>query len=202
MLYGQQKSTLTVKSQSSTSTSVDKKIKEMTERFEEIKQNFEELSSKVEEYKKQAEIYSQDVKETSSSLIELNRKIEKINQDLVTILQKIEAANQEISYLKRENIELRQKVETQPFQIDVISSSGVQDAQTTQLSSGAIEFNDFEVLNRKIEQLKKDIDELKETQKLQTAPEIKDPNLRRIITSPYFILTAFFLSVFAIIAAF
>lgn len=163
----------------------------------------EKLQQELENIKQQLSSLPQEVTETSSSLIELNHKIEKINSDIVNILQKIENLSQEISYLKRENIELRQVVETTKVSQSTASlTQPLEETKTLPSMSSKIEFNDFDILNKKIEQLKKEIEDIKEEQKLHSVSEIKDPNLRRIVTSPYFVLTTFLISIFALIAAF
>lgn len=148
----------------------------------------------------QVSINSQDVRETSSSLIELNKKIEKINKDLLETLKKIENLSQEISALKRENIEIKEKLETTITSQPTVEPQEIK--EITRIPSREIEFDDYKVLSKRIEEIKKELQDIKEAQKLQTATEIKDPNLRRIVTSPYFTLTIFFISIFALIAAF
>ncbi|MCX7910648.1 MAG: hypothetical protein N2505_03615 [Endomicrobia bacterium] len=187
-------SELLAQSKSSTqSISYNKAIKELSEMLEELRKD-------VENVKQQLSLNSQDIQETSSSLIELNKKIEKINNDILDILKKIENISQEISLLKKENIELREKIETQKPLEDASTIPSQKD--TINLSTKNIDFDDYQVLNKKIEDIKKELQEIKETQKLQMVSEIKDPNLKRIVTSPYFTLTIFFISIFALIAAF
>ncbi|MEN3013023.1 MAG: hypothetical protein ABDH23_00185 [Endomicrobiia bacterium] len=178
---------------SSQSSSYAKAIKDLTKKLEDLQNQLDEVTQKLSSN-------TQDIKETSSSLIELNKKIEKINNDILDILKKIEALSQEISFLKRENIEIRQQIETQKTSQEEELLKPAQ--QITVDSSKDIDFNDFQVLNKRIEELKKEVQEIKETQKLQMVSEIKDPNLKRIISSPYFILSTFFISIFALLAAF
>ncbi|MEM4367735.1 MAG: hypothetical protein QXO21_01785, partial [Candidatus Anstonellales archaeon] len=173
--------------------SYSKLIKELSQKVDELQKQIEELSTQV-------SANSKDVTETSSSLIELNKKIEKINNDLLDTLKKIENLSQEISALKRENIEIKEKIDTSITSQPTVEPQEYK--EETKTSSKEIEFDDYKVLNKKIEEIKKELQDIKETQKLQIATDIKDPNLRRIVTSPYFTLTIFFISIFALIAAF
>lgn len=177
----------------SSQVSYSKLIKELSQKVDELQKQIEELSTQV-------SANSKDVTETSSSLIELNKKIEKINNDLLDTLKKIENLSQEISALKRENIEIKEKIDTSITSQPTVEPQEYK--EETKISSKEIEFDDYKVLNKKIEEIKKELQDIKETQKLQIATDIKDPNLRRIVTSPYFTLTIFFISIFALIAAF
>ncbi|MCX7956443.1 MAG: hypothetical protein N2643_00910 [Endomicrobia bacterium] len=165
--------------------------------LKDISSRIEDLKKEVDTLFEQININMQDVRETSSSLIELNKKLEKINSDIIDILTKIENLSQEISNVKKENLELKETVEKKSV-ATVAAEKEPNELQTT----GDIEFNDYKELNKKIESLKKEINETKELTKFQTASEVKDPNLRRIITSPYFVLTSFIISIFALLAAF
>lgn len=188
---------MVVKTSSQSSGSAEDKLKVLYTQLDNLQKETEML-------KQQVETHSQELKETSSSLVELNRKIERINNDIVELLKKIESLTNEISYLKRENIEIRQTVDTGKIFVSSVSQSvnTVSSENIISSSSGGIEFNDFSVINKKIEQIKKEVDEIKEQQKLQIMPEIKDPNLKRIVTSPYLVLTTLIISIFALIAAF
>lgn len=177
----------------SVQTSTENKLKLLSEKID-------ELQKEVNSVKQQLDSYHNELQETSSSLVELNRKIERVNNDIVELLKKIELLSNEISYLKRENIEIKQQVETSVSSISTTTVTYTP-VKPTSVSTG-IEFDDFNIINKKIEQLKKEVEEIKEQQKLQTVSEIKDPNLRRIVTSPYLVLTTLLVSIFALIAAF
>lgn len=178
----------------SSQASYSKIIKELSQKVDDLKKQLDELS-------KQVSLNSQDVRETSASLIDLNKKIEKVNNDLLDILRKIESLSQEISSLKRENIEIKEKIDRQlVYKPEVVEDKSYK--EETRTTTREIEFDDYKILNKRIEEVRKELQELKESQKLQSASDIKDPNLRRIVTSPYFTLTVFFISIFALIAAF
>ncbi len=168
-----------------------------------MSQKIDKLQKEFELIKQQLEQLSLDVDETSSSIIELNKKIEKINTDIIDILKKIESLTQEISFLKNENLKVQQRLDeiNRSHQVSTNVESSESEPQKI-LTTTKFELNDFEVLNKKIEQLKKEVEEVKETQKLSTMAEIKDPNLRRILSSPYLVLTTLLISIFALIAAF
>ena len=169
-----------------------------------MSQKVDELQNEVEQIKQQIQQASQDVNETSSSIIELNKKVEKINNDIIDILKKIEFLTQEISYLKNENLKLQQNMGeiSKTVQQNTQKNEAIIPKTEEVSSTGKLEINDFEVLNKKIEQIKKEVEEIKETQKLATMTEIKDPNLRRIVSSPYLVLTTLLISIFALIASF
>ncbi|MCX7716234.1 MAG: hypothetical protein N2Z73_02325 [Endomicrobia bacterium] len=192
LLAENKKQTLIVKSQTTSSTSVEQNVKLLSEKIDSLQKELEIL-------KQQVETKLQDLQETSSSLIELNRKIERVNQDIVDILKKIESLTNEISYLKREDIQLKQSIETTKTSTGAVI---YEKSETRPIVSSSIEFDDFEVINKKIEQVKKEVEDIKEQQKFYNVAEIKDPNLRRIITSPYLVFTTLLISIFALIAAF
>lgn len=194
----QQKSQIGEKSQLS--------LQKVNENIKILSQTVNELQQEIELIKQQVQQASDDVNETSSSLIELNRKIEKVNNDVIDILKKIESLTQEISYIKNENLKFQQSLDEISKQQQNVQKKESKESlvvETEKISTtGKLEINDFEILNKKIEQLKKEVEEIKETQKLTTMVEIKDPNLRRIVASPYLVLTTLLISIFALIAAF
>jgi len=169
-----------------------------------LSQKIDTLQKELEQTKQQLDQLSQDVNETSASLIELNRKVEKVNNDIIDILKKIESLSQEISYIKNENLKFQQSLdELGRLQQSVQSKNVNLSTESLKVSTiPKLELDDFEILNKKIEELKKEVEEIKETQKLTTMAEIKDPNLRRIVSSPYLVLTTLLISIFALIAAF
>jgi len=193
----QQKSQLVVKSQPSLQQKTYENVKTLS-------QKIDTLQKELEQTKQQLDQLSQDVNETSASLIELNRKVEKVNNDIIDILKKIESLSQEISYIKNENLKFQQSLdELGRLQQSVQSKNVNLSTESLKVSTiPKLELDDFEILNKKIEELKKEVEEIKETQKLTTMAEIKDPNLRRIVSSPYLVLTTLLISIFALIAAF
>ncbi|MCS7152136.1 MAG: hypothetical protein NZ928_07160 [Endomicrobia bacterium] len=167
-----------------------------------LNKEVENLSKEVEGLKQKVVELSKEISETSSSLVELNRKLERINLDITSILEKIELLSQEISSLKRENIEIKQNLEQASKNKNIITENADSKEVRSVVAPAEINISDYDILDKKIDELRKELQEIKETQKLQTMPEVKDPNLRRILTSPYLVLTTLLISIFALIAAF
>ncbi len=183
---------------------LSKKLKLLMKQFEEIKIDLENIKSKITFQKADT---SNELKEAVGSILELNRKLERINSDVINLMEKIEGITKEISWLKTEILKLQQRTDTleSTYRIAIssnVTTENVFSSSTQDLPGFSIEDTEIEQLNKKIYLLKKELDELKELHKTYTVSEIKDPNLRRILTSPYLVITSLLLSIFALITVF
>lgn len=153
-------------------------------KLKEISKIVESLKKEIDVYKEKTEKNYKEINEVSSSLIELNRKIEKINRDILDILKKIETVSGEIYKLKNENLYFEERLSKLESSYNLAEGKTIED------------------LNKEINEIKKDLQQLKSTKQTNYFYEIKDPNLKRIITSPYLVLTSLLISIFALIVAF
>jgi chromosome segregation ATPase len=171
-----------------------KEISSIKSKVRELSKQIDSLQEELKEIKQTLINNAQEVKETSASVIELNHKIEKVNNDILEVFKKIESILNEISQLKNNDIEFQQRIEG----IESSTSTFSKESITGSVKSSLVS-EDLENVKKKVDILTKEIKELQSTQNVFG---IEDSNFQRIVRSPYIVLTALVISIFALILAF
>jgi chromosome segregation ATPase len=171
-----------------------------------LSKKLESINIEIEELKKQLYNNTTEIKDTGGSVVELNRKTERLNNDIIDLMTKIETISKEISELKIKLINI-ESFETKIGSYNVLSQpttfpQTVQPQKTNDIKMTSEYDYRVNQLVQEVNNLKLEIKEIKQTQNIPVVSEIKDPNLRRILTSPYLVITSVIISIFALIATF
>jgi len=187
-VFGQQKSSLSVKK-----VDVNKNVHSEIKNFA---VELEKMSLEIEELKKRVNSNAVEIKDTGSSVVELNRKIERLNNDIINLMSRVETLSKDVSDLKVQQLTAESKSVVQEVAEQTVLSQQPQKPDSIKTS-----FEEKQLM-QEISDLKKELKEVKENQNISTASDIKDPNLRRVLTSPYLTVTSVLISIIALIATF
>lgn len=187
-VFGQQKSSLTVKDVD-VNKSVNTEIKNLSTELK-------KMSLELQEIKEKTNNNTTEIKETGSSIVELNRKIERLNNDIINLMSRVETLSKDVSDLKIQQFTAESKTIIQEETEQTVLSQ-----QPQKIGSIKTSFEQQQ-LTQEINDLKKELKEIKDNQKVSNVSDIKDPNLKRVLTSPYLVITSVLISIIALIATF
>ncbi len=171
--------------QSSLTIKETDEIKNIQSRIKTISSEIEKIFNEISELKTKTNTVIEETNIMGGSIVELNRKLERANNEILNLMVKIESITRDISELK----------------VQQFASSEQKLIKDESEVFAKVSSSEIEKLSTEINNLKQEIKLLKENL-VSDNLAVKDPNMRRILTSPYLTITSVLISIIALISVF